>query len=412
LREFKMKKLLTTFVLVFCLTLSLYPQDLLEKTLRGYTRPDEIVSMSPNLPFNQAIALLSKVSESITGKRIVSTVDLETPVGIEIKNMAYDKALLILVQMHGLMYEEKEDVIVVKKKSDNEIERTAKTYADVNSREVKISAVFFELNDTEAKERGIDWQFLLSKRGMNVSGEIFNEPETQQETQDDGTALQVPDFKLKGTGDFNLGSFFGQATAIFKLFEQEQLGQIIASPNVTVRDNEKGRIQVGVDIGVKTRDFSGNIIETFYATGTIIEVIPHIYTEEGVNYTLLEIKAERSSYIPDATITQISKTSASTQVLMLNGEEAIIGGLFLNEETTSRRGIPILKDLPWWFFGLRYIFGSDNVNVTRKELIILLKCELVPTLKERVAGTPSTAPIKDEVNRQREQIRYYHFNQE
>ena len=31
---------------------------------------------------------------------------------------------------------------------------------------------------------------------------------------------------------------------------------------------------------------------------------------------------------------------------MLNGEETVIGGLFVNEETTSRNGIPFLKDLP------------------------------------------------------------------
>jgi len=222
----------------------------------------------------------------------------------------------------------------------------------------------------------------------------------------------VPDFKVKGTGEFNLGSFFGEATAIFKFFESENLGEIIASPNVTVRDNQKGRIQVGTDIGVKTKDFSGNIIETFYATGSIIEVVPHIYTEEGVNYVLLEIKAEKSSYVPDETVTQIQRTSATTQVLMLNGEEVIIGGLYNNEETKSRRGIPLLKDLPWWFFGLRYIFGSDETTIYRRELIILLKWELVPTLNERVAGTQTTTPIKDEVNRHRDQIKYYRFNQE
>ncbi len=407
-----MKKLLTTVILLLSFTLSVHSQDLLEKNLRGYTRPDELVTMSPNLPFNQAIALLSKVSESMTGKRIVSTVDSENPVGIEIKNMAYDKALLILVQMQGMMYEEKEDVIIVKKKDDIEIDRTANTYADINSREVKLSAVFFEMDDNEAKKRGVDWKFLFSKQGLNVNGELFNEPETKTETSEQGNQQQAPDFKLKGTGSFDLGGFFGEATAIFKFFEKEKLGQIIASPNVIVRDNQIGRIQVGVDIAIKQRDFSGNIIENFYSTGTIIEVTPHVYTEDGVNYTVLEIKAERSSYIPDPVVTQIQKTSAATQVLMLNGEEVIVGGLFINDETTSRRGIPILKDLPWWFFGLRYLFGSEEITVNRKELIILLKCELVPTLKERVAGAHSTAPIKDEVNKHREQIKYYKFNQE
>jgi type IV pilus assembly protein PilQ len=137
-----------------------------------------------------------------------------------------------------------------------------------------------------------------------------------------------------------------------------------------------------------------------------------VYTEDEVEYTVLEIKAERSSYIPDPVVTQIQKTSATTQVLMLNGEEVIVGGLFINDETTSRRGIPILKDLPWWFFGLRYLFGSEEITINRKELIILLKCELVPTLKERVAGAHSNTPIKDEVNKHREQIKYYKFNQE
>jgi type IV pilus assembly protein PilQ len=45
----------------------------------------------------------------------------------------------------------------------------------------------------------------------------------------------------------------------------------------------------------------------------------------------------------------------------------------------------LLKDLPWWVFGLRYIFGYDRVSVTRKELIVLLKAELVPTIDQRIS---------------------------
>ena len=35
-------------------------------------------------------------------------------------------------------------------------------------------------------------------------------------------------------------------------------------------------------------------------------------------------------------------------------------------------------------FGLRYLFGYDKEEVTKKELVILLKAELVPTLQERI----------------------------
>ena len=46
--------------------------------------------------------------------------------------------------------------------------------------------------------------------------------------------------------------------------------------------------------------------------------------------------------------------------------------------------MPFLKDLPWYVFGLRYIFGFNSDNLVKKELVILIKAELVPTLQERI----------------------------
>ncbi|MCB0753775.1 MAG: hypothetical protein KDC52_20040, partial [Ignavibacteriae bacterium] len=114
-------------------------------------------------------------------------------------------------------------------------------------------------------------------------------------------------------------------------------------------------------------------------------VTPYIYTEENQDYMLLKVSAERSSALPGEITTEIKKTVVSTDLLMLHGEEKVIGGLFVNEEINVRQGIPILKDLPWWMFGIRYLTGYDKMSVNKKEVIILLHCELVPTLKERVA---------------------------
>ena len=76
---------------------------------------------------------------------------------------------------------------------------------------------------------------------------------------------------------------------------------------------------------------------------------------------------------------------AKTSVLLLDGEETVIGGLYVMEESKSREGVPFLKDLPWWFFGLRYAFGFEAKNVLKKELLILIKAELVPELRQRIA---------------------------
>jgi len=401
-----MKTIITSIILALLITLPAFSQQYLENDLKGYTNPDELVTLSADLPFNKAIALLSKVSESTTGKKIVSTVDSDTPIGVEIQNMRYDKALVIVVQMAGLVYEDKDNVIIVKKKDEKTETRSPDTYASVDVREVKISAVFFELDDKVAKERGLNWQALLSGKGFGIFAQSGDSVGITPGLTGDTTA------NLGGYGSFSSGSFFGHATAVFKFFENQGIGQIIASPNIAVRDGQKGRIQVGQDISVKQRDFAGNVVEKFFSTGSIIDVAPYVYKEDGVNYILLNVDVERSSYVPDPTTTIINKTQASTQLLMLDGEETAIGGLFVNEDSKVRTGVPFLKDLPWWFFGLRYIFGSDQTTTTKKELVILLKADLIPTLKERLAGIHPENPLKDELLKQRQRMKIYKFNVE
>lgn len=404
-----MKTLTITLLLIFGLVFQSYSQQYLEKEFKGYTNPEELVTMSASLPFNQAIDLLSKTSEKFTGKNIVSTVNSNAPIGIEINNMPYDKALVVVVQYNGYAYEEKENVIVVKKREETDQNRTADNYAPVDAREVKISAVFFEQDVNKSRERGIDWKFLLSGRGIDLGSELTTGA-TPVQSSVTGTQTQENNFNVNGDGTFQTGNFFGEATAVFKFLEDDGVGEIIASPNVIVREGQAGRIQVGSDFSVKQRDFAGNVVEKFFPTGTIIEVTPYVYTEDGINYTLLKLNVERSSFVAGETTTEIKKTTATTQIVMLDGEETILGGLYDNEQTTDRVGIPFLKDLPWWFFGIRYLAGSDKVVDNKKELVILIKAELVPTLKERLAGPKPENPIKDEILKNRERIKYYQLN--
>jgi type IV pilus assembly protein PilQ len=167
---------------------------------------------------------------------------------------------------------------------------------------------------------------------------------------------------------------------------------------------------VGSDISIKTRDFSGNIIDQFYATGSIIRVTPYIYEAQGIEYCLLDLDVERSSGFPSELSTEIKRTSAKTQILMVNGKQTVIGGLYLNEDKTVRNGIPILKDLPWWVLGIRYLTGSDEKTTTKKELVIVIKVDLIPRIKERIALPNSENPVKEEINRNQEEIKFYKFN--
>lgn len=374
-----------TLLLILLIASPLLGQKELEKRLSQYVNPNEIVSLAEHIAFDKAIEVLSKVSKMNTGKPIMLSNEYTEPIGIEITRMPYMRALNIIVNYHDMIYVEDADVIRVKSETQLGENLGDKIYAAVGSREVKISALFFEANITDMKERGINWDFLIQKTGLSLGATLTSFTQAQ-ETDDAGATAVAHEFVVGNKTSFDMGDFTGDVVGAFKFFEANGLGELIARPNITVRDKSTGRIQIGSDISIKTRDFSGNIIDRFYSTGTIVEVVPYIYKEDGVDYVLLQLQVERSSADPGEISTEIRKTVANTEILMLDGEETIIGGLFTHEEVISRSGIPFLKDLPWWVFGIRYLTGSDNSEIIKREIIILIKLEIIPPLKDRIAA--------------------------
>ncbi len=376
-------RLILIFMLVF--NLSVFSQSY--RSIKATISPDaeNIVTISKNASVDQAIEILSKISKQAINKIIVLDKEIPVPVGIEITNLNWYKALEIIAKLHNLELVEREDFIKLvpeQKFTETEIPDILKG-VDFRTREVTISAIFFELDVGKAKERGINWRTLFSKRGANV-GVQLGEP--LRDMFDWNKSTETNAFEIGATGEFDFIGSITKATSLFSLLESNQLGEVIASPQVSVRDRVKGEIQVGSDFSTREKDFAGNTIERFYSTGTIIRVTPYVLQENGRNYILLDLSVERSSAIPGQISTEIKKTKANTNVLLLDGEETIIGGLFINEEKKERVGIPFLKDLPWWVFGIKYLAGRDVVTTARKELIIVLKAQLNPSLYERITG--------------------------
>jgi len=272
-----------------------------------------------------------------------------------------------------------------------------------NLRHINISAVFFEANVAEMRERGINWQAILSKHGLLIGTDFKSFSEEKQELP--------PNFNLSIDAEGDIGKFSGYATALINFFESENLGEVIAKLSITVRDRHKGRIQVGSDFSIKQRDFAGNVMDEFFPTGTIIDVTPYIFEKDSLQCALLKLNIEKSFPVPGVISTEVSKTSAETEIILLDDEEAIIGGLLNFEEINSRGGIPVLKDLPWWVLGLRYITGFDQKVITKREIVLVIKVEIIPTLEERLAKRKKNI-IEEKINEDLEDIDRYKMQQQ
>lgn len=397
-----MKRLAIIFL--FILTAGINAQVDLEQQLSGYVNPQEQVTISEATPFNQAIQILSKVSEKISGKKIVSTVMIDSPIGVTINKIAYKKALVIIVQYNNLIFEEGESVIVVKKKTEVKADTSA-NHASINDREVSISALFFQADTYAMRERGINWQLVLSQSGLSIGPSLTSMQEATATTS--SSTGKTPTMDLTTSSTFTSGAFDGSATALFRFFESENLGELFASPSISVKNGIEGRIQVGTDLSIKQKDFSGNLIDKFVSTGTIIKVTPRVFSEDGIDFILLKLEVEKSTGTPGELSTTINKTQASTSVLLLDGEETTIGGLYVNEETNVRRGIPFLKDLPWWVLGIRYLTGYDQTINSKKEIIITIKANILPSLKERISRKKDENLIKKQIIKNQEMLEKY-----
>lgn len=256
-----------------------------------------------------------------------------------------------------------------------------------NSTQVIISAVLFEANIEEMNERGINWTAILSQHGLRIGSDFRTL-----------TPINDNNFDLSVRAEGNVGSFSGYANALLRFFENEHLGEIISRLSVTVSNGQKGRMQVGTDISIKQLDFAGNVIETFVPTGTIIEVTPYIHSKENKYFAKLNVDVERSIPYTNDYNTEIKKTSSKTDVIMFNNEEAIIGGLLVTQDVVTRKGVPVLKDLPWWVLGLKYLFGYDYKMTVKKEVVILLRADIIPALKDREPNNSDNLILEKRLN--------------
>jgi type II secretory pathway component HofQ len=196
---------------------------------------------------------------------------------------------------------------------------------DKETNQVKISAQLLEVESGALTELGLNWSMISRKSAQLLDGD-------KSEAQ------------------------FSQAT------------NLVSDPaaNYTF-----ATVQGDFDIeGIKQFDESGNVVITFEEVGTILRVIPHITSE---NRILLKLNPERSSYTFDANGVIINTNNAETNVVVENGQTAVIGGLTTQLETKNHVGLPILKDIPV----LGYLFRYTRKEVTSRDLVIFVTPTIV-----------------------------------
>jgi type IV pilus assembly protein PilQ len=167
-------------------------------------------------------------------------------------------------------------------------------------------------------------------------------------------------------------------TSFLSALQQQQLADIQAEPTISTLDNRKADILVGEETpvpGAPPAQGSAVAVQQtqFKETGIRLTVTPHV-TNSG--QILMSLRTERSA-VQNLPASQFgfnfTKQTTENQLLVNDGETAVIGGLTITEINRTRSGIPLLSQLPI----VGGLFSTTEHSERRRDLMILVTPRVV-----------------------------------
>jgi len=255
---------------------------------------------------------------------------------------------------------------------------------DTATPQVLIEARIVEVDTSFTRELGVQWGASWHNRGSTQIGitgiqdtdGAFIPGQSLTNTTPFSPVTTPPNFAVNLPAAVGLGSGGGITFGILRdnlrldlslsALEASGKGKVVSSPKVVTIDNKEALIEQGTQIPYSTVSASGTNTQFVDATLSL-KVTPHI-TPEGSVIMKLEAKNDSQGEVGATGQPAINKKKATTEVLVRDGETAVIGGILQVTRKESQAAVPWLSKIPV----LGYFFKKDTNTSTNRELLIFI----------------------------------------
>lgn len=230
-----------------------------------------------------------------------------------------------------------------------------------------IEVVVAELTKGATESLGVTWQ--VPTREANSGKYLVTA----------GSALSV------GNSGFNfaIGNSAGQLLARLNALASNNQGRILSNPKILARNGESATIQVGSEVPIITSQqssgttgglFGGTntgVLQTisYRSTGVILRVRPVINSGNRLDLELSqEVSAAQQTDTGVSASPTISTRRIETKLSLRDGSTILLGGLISRNQSGSKTGVPILKDIP----GIGAAFRTDASQNNETEMLIMI----------------------------------------
>ncbi len=244
------------------------------------------------------------------------------------------------------------------------------TQLDTRTPQVMIEAMMADVKLVNEDQLGIQWKWARNENRASGARSAKTVVEQGSSLLPSSTALDI---------------VFGQTilkyvdfTATLRLWQEQKRVNILAHPIIMTLDNQSAHIELTEQIPYQqqtTSTESSSAVSTtsFKEAGIKLDVTPHITTKD--NYISMNLKVEQSFLSGYTADTQpiIDGRKAETNLLVKDGETIVIGGLRKKEDTLTVDKVPFLGDIP--LFGV--LFRKKIRSVTDIDLLIFVTPRIV-----------------------------------
>ena len=266
---------------------------------------------------------------------------------------------------------------------------------DIRPPQIAIQAKIIFVDRTDVEQLGFKYDL---GSGSQFYNKIIQRPDPTKDGQNYEPGINVVDLggaaisaisnadafisssALDLTYSIALGGF--TLTSFLQALERVDLTDVQSEPTITTKDNKKASLLVGEEIPVRVIDASSiggvagqapRATVQFKEVGIKLNVVPHVTNNRQI---VLNIETERSAVktLSAADLGfSIDKQNTKNEILVSDGETAVIGGLTVTTVTRAKTGIPLLSSLP--ILGSLFSYTTNSEN--RKDLIILVTPRII-----------------------------------
>ncbi len=261
---------------------------------------------------------------------------------------------------------------------------------DIRRAQVLVEAIIVEMEDIDGKKLGVQWMFQADNGAFGSSidpGSLNASLDNVDDIINDGTGDRGD--RIFGT----LASIAGQTLGVGRVSDgvsflailnalQEQTGaNILSTPNLLTLDNHPASITVGQNVPFLTGSYSStgagstpnNPFQTIEreSVGISLRVTPHINEGHSI---ILDVEQEVSSLTGSTDVDVITnERKIQTQILIGEGQTAVLGGLIKDELQESENRVPFLGSIPV----LGRAFRSTQARATKSNLLVFIRATVV-----------------------------------